>query len=165
MPLLNTLTTSLRTQETSQSQMKMHRPKQTNSRNLSRIMQFFCRVKPKNDGSKTCTNIRILNHEDIDIIVSNLRFDLDTEDIDIGLQRIQHHDTVKVGYIYGMLDKINLQEWSDHLRKFLFRVLKFKPLISLQASRINDGSTFKVVDNTSFTPLFRQTQSKTVVHV
>ena len=46
-----------------------------------------------------------------------------------------------------------------------FRVLEFKPLISLQASRINSGSTFKADVNTSSRSLCLQTQSKTAVHV
>ena len=94
-------------------------------------MQFYHRGKPKNDGSKICTSILILHHEEIDIIVSDLRFYLEVEDITAGLQRIQYHDAVKVGYACGMLDKISVQDWSERLRKFLFRVLKFKTLISL----------------------------------
>ena len=60
-----------------------------------------------------------------------------------GLQRVQHHDAVKVGCIYGMTEKTNLQEWSDRLTKLLFQALNFKPLISLQTKKIIDGSYCK----------------------
>ena len=135
--------------------MKMHGPKQTSSQNISRIMQLLHRGKPKNDGSKICTNIRILHHKDIDIIFGDLRFDTDVQAITEGLHIIKHYHAVKAGYIYGILDTIILQEWSERLSKFIFRVIEFKSLMYLQTSSINDGYTFKSASNTMFTPLFR----------
>ena len=45
-----------------------------------------------------------------------------------------------------MTEKINLQEWSDHLTKILFEVFKFKPLIFLQTIKINEGAYYQAPD-------------------
>ena len=74
---------------------------------LMKTQQFFHRGKPKSDGSKIYTNMRILHKVDMLDIIVNLRYELEVEDINIGLQRVQHHDVVKVGYILGMLEKID----------------------------------------------------------
>ena len=85
-------------------------------------MKFFHRGKPKNDGNRVHTNIRILHAECIQSIISDLRYELETEEITLELQQVQHYDVIKIGYILEMMDKINLQEWTDRLKKLLFTV-------------------------------------------
>ena len=64
--------------------------------------------------------MHILRTEDMRIILGNLRYELKELKINVRLQRVQHYDTVKVGHVYGMMEKINLQELSDRVTKLLF---------------------------------------------
>ena len=91
---------------------------------LTKTQQFFHRGKPKSDCSSICTNMRILHTVDIQDIICDLQYELEVEEITVGLQRVQNHDVVKVGYIFGMMDKIDTREWSDCLQKMLLMFLK-----------------------------------------
>ena len=73
-------------------------------------MKFFHRGKPKNDGIRVCTNIRIIHIEEMQSIISDVWQELEAQEIALGLQRFQHHDLIKIGHILRMMDKINLQE-------------------------------------------------------
>ena len=77
-------------------------------------MQHFHRGKTRNDGSNIYTNIRVFHLEDIQYFVGDLRYESEEEDITLGLQLVQRHDVVKVGLVLGIMDTINLQEWTDH---------------------------------------------------
>ena len=79
--------------------------------------------------------MRIIHAEGIQIIIGDLCYELEELEITLGLQQFQHQGIVKVGHVYGMMDKIKLKEWTDRLTKLLFKVLKFKSLISLQAKK------------------------------
>ena len=81
--------------------------------------------------------MRILHTQSTQIILGNLRQELKELEFYAGLRHVHHHDVVKVGHIYGMTEKINMQEWKHHLKKLLLQVLKFKPLIYLQARKSN----------------------------
>ena len=77
------------------------------------------------------------------------------------MQRTQHNDIAKVGHVCGMIDKINLQEWPDHLTKLLFKSLKFKPFIYLQESKIKDSSCCKAKSIAGF-KIVSQTKPKSM---
>ena len=94
---------------------------------LTKTQQYFHRGKPKPNGSKIYTNMRILYTVDIQDVICDLRYELDVERVTVGLQRVQHHDVVKVGYIYGMMEKIDTKEWTDKLQKVLLQFLHYKP--------------------------------------
>ena len=106
---------------------------------LSKTMQFCHKGKATNDRSKICTNLHALYLEDILTIIDNLKHQLEEEEITLDLQRVQHHDLVKIGCFFGMMEKINVKEWKDHLQKIPSTVLCFKSRISLQTSNTNDG--------------------------
>ena len=72
-------------------------------------MQFFHEGRPRNGGSKICTNLRFLRLEDVQTIMDDLNHKLKEEDITLGLKRVQHHDVVKIGYTLRMMDKIDLK--------------------------------------------------------
>ena len=72
-------------------------------------------------------------------IIDDLRCELEELEIKLGLKRVHYYHIVKVGCVYGMMDKINLQEWKDLLTKILLKLLNFKHLISLHARKIDDG--------------------------
>ena len=57
---------------------------------------FFHRGKPKPNGSKIYTNMRILHTVEIRDIIGDLFYELETEGNNLGLHRVQHHDAVKV---------------------------------------------------------------------
>ena len=76
-------------------------------RSLTKTQQCFHRGKPKPNGSKIYTNMRILHTVDIQDIIGDLRYELEVEGVTVGLQRVQHHGVVKVGYIYSMMEKID----------------------------------------------------------
>ena len=88
--------------------------------------------------------MRILHVEDTKIIIGDSRCEPEELEIEARLQRAQHHEIAKVGHVCGMMDKIDLQEWKDHLTKLLFKALKFKPFVSLQESKINDVACCKI---------------------
>ena len=73
-------------------------------------MQFFHRGKPKSDGSRNHTNMHVLHTEDTQSTLGDLRYEIEDLETNAGFQRAQHHDVVKVGCIYGIMEKINLQE-------------------------------------------------------
>ena len=77
--------------------------------------------------------MRILHKVEIGDIIGDLKYELEIEGIDLGLQRVKHHDVVKVGYIFGMMDKIDTQDWTKHLQKILLKVLQCELKLSLQA--------------------------------
>ena len=54
--------------------------------------------------------MRILHAVDIQDIIDDLRCELELEESTVGLQRMQHQDVVKVGYIIDMMDKIDTRE-------------------------------------------------------
>ena len=54
--------------------------------------------------------MRILHSIEVQNIIDDLRYELEVEGIILGLQRVQHHDVVKVGYIFGMMEKIDTKE-------------------------------------------------------
>ena len=60
-------------------------------------MQFFHRGKPKSDGSRICTNVCVLHTEHVQIFLEDLRCELEELEITASLQRVHHHDAVKVG--------------------------------------------------------------------
>ena len=72
-------------------------------------MHFFHRDRPKNDGRRLHTNIRIMNSEDAQSIISDLWHELEVEEIILVFQTVQHHDVVKIGHILRMTEKIHLQ--------------------------------------------------------
>ena len=78
-------------------------------KSLSKTMYFFHRVKRKNYVSRVHNNVHIIQSDDMQSIVNKLRHELEVEEIILGLQRVQHHDAVKVGNVYGMIYKIRLQ--------------------------------------------------------
>ena len=81
---------------------------------LSKNMQFFHKGKSGNDGSKIHTNICAMYSEDTITIRDDLNHELEEEeDITLGLQRVQHHNKVKIGRVLGMMEKINLKPWID----------------------------------------------------
>ena len=75
---------------------------------FSKTMQFFNHGKPKNDGSKIHTNIRILHSEDMKNIAGDLRYELEEEEITLGIQRVQHYAVVKIRFMLGIIDRTNL---------------------------------------------------------
>ena len=82
---------------------------------LTKTQQFFHRSKPKSDGIRITTNMRVLHTVDIQDVIGNLKYELEVEEINIGLQRVQHHGVFKVGCIFDIMDNIDTQEWSDRL--------------------------------------------------
>ena len=70
---------------------------------LTTMMQFFYRGNPRSDGSKIFADIRITHTEDSNDIISDIEFDLEIKDVPIGLQLLQHNDTVKVGHLFGIM--------------------------------------------------------------
>ena len=78
---------------------------------------------------------------------------------------MQHHDAIKIDHILGMIDKKNVQEWTDHLTKLLFTVLNYKPLILLKTTEINFGSYDEVYSGSSFKVMKRNKQTHMVVQV
>ena len=64
-----------------------------------------------------------------------------------------------------MMDNVNLQEWIDRLTKHFFTVLNYKPLISAQETKINDGSHNKVNSGSGFKSMTRNKQKNMTVHV
>ena len=88
--------------------------------------------------------------KDMQTIISDLRHESEDEELTSGLQRMKHHDTVKVGCVHRMTEKKCLQQWTDRLTKLVFALLSFKSLISLQARKINDGSCNKENRGTNF---------------
>ena len=138
-------------------------------KSLSQTMKFFYCNKPKKDSSGAHTNIRILHAEDIQSIISDMRYELEIEEITLESQQVQNHDVIKVGCtlgcILGMMDKINLQEWTDRLKKLIFTVLKCKPLTSLQVAKINDGLYNKANSGSGFKVMMRNKQKNMAVHV
>ena len=79
-------------------------------KSLSQNMTFFYHGKSKNDDSRACANIRILHVEDIQYTVRDLRYELEIDEIILGLKRVHHHDMIKIEHILEMIDKINVQE-------------------------------------------------------
>ena len=75
----------------------------------SKTMHFFHQCKPNKDGRRACTNIRVLDTEDMQSIISTLRYELEVEEITSGSKLVHHHDVIKIGCILGIMDKINLQ--------------------------------------------------------
>ena len=55
---------------------------------LSKTMQFFHRGNPKNGSSRAHTNIRILYIEYVQSIIRNMRYELEAEEIKLGLKRV-----------------------------------------------------------------------------
>ena len=78
---------------------------------------------------------------------------------------MQHHDVVKVGRIFGMMDKIDTRELLERLQKLLLIFLRYKPKISLQACKINDGSYNKAANDLKFKVLSRNKPKNIAVHV
>ena len=88
-----------------------------------KTQQFFHRGRPMKDGRKIQTFIRILHSECMHNIIGDLKYELDINGIVIGLQRVQHHDIVTVGYLLGMKDKIYIPECNKLFKKFFAAVL------------------------------------------
>ena len=57
--------------------------------------------------------MRILHIVEIRDIIVDLKYELKIAGINLGLQRVQGHDVVKVRHIFGMMDMIDTHEWSD----------------------------------------------------
>ena len=96
----------------------------------------------------------MLPAEKIQSIVNDMRYELEIEEIALESQQVQHHDVIKIwcilGCILGMMDKTNLQEWIDRLKKIIFTVLKCSPMASLYGSKINDRSHNKANSSSVF---------------
>ena len=117
---------------------------------LTKTQQFFHRGKPRSDDSRFYTNMHILHTVEIRDVIGDLKYDLEIEGSDLGLQRMQHHGVVQVGHIFCMMDRIDTHEWPDQLQKILLQVLKCKPKMSLQACKINDRSKNKDANDLKF---------------
>ena len=104
--------------------------------------------------------MRILCAVEILEIIGDLKHELETKGINLGMQRVQHHDIVKVGCVFDMIHKTDTQQWSDRLQKILLQVLKHKPKTSLQACKINDRSCNKAANNLKFKMLSRKKNEK-----
>ena len=103
------------------------------SHSLTKTQQFFHRGKPKPNGSRFYTNMCIIHTVEIRDIIGDLEHKLEIEGINLGLQRAQHHDVIKLGYIFGMTDKIDTQDWTERLQEILLKVLQCELKLSLQA--------------------------------
>ena len=132
---------------------------------LAKTQQFFHEGKPKPNGRKTCTNARVLRTVEVSDIVGDLKCELEVEEINLRLQRVQRHGAVKVGQIFGMMGKIGTQDWLDRLQTILLQALRCKPKFSLQASKINDGSYNKDASDLKFKMLFRTKPTSRATHV
>ena len=132
---------------------------------LAKTQQFFHEGKPKPNGRKICTNACALHTVEVSGITSDLKCELEVEKINLGLQRVQRHGVVKVGHIFGMMDKIGTQDWLDRLQNVLLQALRCKPKLSLQASKINDGSYNKDANDLKFKMLSRTKPTSRAIHV
>ena len=65
----------------------------------------------------------MLHTADRQSMISDLRYEVDVEEISLGLQRVQYNDAIKIEHILGMIDKKNAQEWTGRLTKLLFTML------------------------------------------
>ena len=132
---------------------------------LTKTQQYFYKGKPKPNGSKIYTNMRILHTVDVQDIIGDLRYELEVEGVTVGLQRVQHHDAVKVGYIFGMMEKIDTKEWTGMLQKVLQKYLQHKPELSLQGSKIYDGNFNRDANGLQFRILSRNAPKNMAIHV
>ena len=99
------------------------------------------------------TNVRILHTVDSQDVIGDLKYELEAEEINVGMHCVQHHDVVKLGCIFDMInkiDKIDTLEWSDRLQKMFPMFLKYRPKIYLQACKINYGSFNKITNDLKF---------------
>ena len=132
-------------------------------------MKFFYCNKPKKDSIRAHTNIRILHAEDIQSIISDMWYELEIEEITLESQQVQHHDVIKIecilDCILGMMDKINLQEWTDRLKKLIFTALKCKHLTSLKVAKINNGPYKKANSGSGFKLTMWNKQKNMAAHV
>ena len=104
--------------------------------------------------------MRILHAVEIQDITGDLWHELEVEGVDIGLQGVQHHGVVKVGHAYGMMEKIETNDWIDKLQKVLLQVLQCEPELSTQVSKINDGNCNRDANDLKFKILSRNTPRK-----
>ena len=132
---------------------------------LTKTQQCFYRGKPKPNDSKVYTNVRILHAIGIQDIVGDLRHELEVEGVTVGLQRVQHHDVVKVGYVYGMMENIDTKEWTDKVQIVLLQVLQCKPELSLQGSKIYDGNYSRDANDLQFRILSHSTPKNMAIDV
>ena len=51
--------------------------------------------------------MRVVHTIDIQDIMCDLRHELEVEGITLGLQRVQYNDVGKIGYVFGMMEKID----------------------------------------------------------
>ena len=130
-----------------------------------KTQQSIHECKPKPNGRKTCTNARILRTVEVSCIVDDLKCELEVEENDLGLQRMQHHGAVKVGHMFCMIGKIGTQDWLDRLQTILLQDLRCKPKLSLQARKINDGSYKKDANDFKFKITSRTKSASRAAHV
>ena len=52
----------------------------------------------------------MLRAADIQDIIGDLKYNLEAEGINLGLQRLQYHDVVTIGYICSMMAQIDTHE-------------------------------------------------------
>lgn len=103
--------------------------------NLTKTQQYFYRGKPISTGEPICTNIRTSHTADIQEIIGDLKYDLEVESINLGLQRLQHHDVATIGYICSMLELIDTHEWTKILKNALKKHMQYEPELSLKSSK------------------------------
>ena len=108
---------------------------------LTKTHKIIHRGRPKSTREPIYTNICILHTADIQDIIGDLKYDLEVEGINLGLQRLQHHDVVTIGYICSMMAKIDTREWTKILKNTLKNCLYCEPELSLKSSKIYNADS------------------------
>ena len=106
----------------------------------------------------------ILCTEEIQDVIGDFKYELEIKEITVGLQQVQHHDVVKLGTSSAWWIRFTHENGQIASRRCV-SFLKYKPIISLQACKINDSSYIKSANDLKFKVLSRNKPKTMVVHV
>ena len=75
-------------------------------RSIAHVQKFFLKSQPKRGGATVFTNMLILHNENIEDMMLDMKDSVIACDPKIGMQRIQHYNVAKLGYVMCLLTKI-----------------------------------------------------------
>ena len=83
------------------------------------------------EGGVIFTNCLLLHNEEKRVVILKMRFSLMSPNSWIGMQRMQHHEVVRIGYIMFLVTGIDIAKWTQFLIKRIEEVLQEKIKLAL----------------------------------
>ena len=74
------------------------------------MQKYFSKGRSKKGKGLVFTNVLIAHDKEIEDIMSNAKYSLERHKTRIGVQCMQHHEVVKIGYILFLILKAGIIE-------------------------------------------------------